>query len=127
IHKRWRRPMDRIVLFRLNRSALIDRVSSHVEHPAHDAFADRHGYRTAAISNLEAPFEALGARHGDRPDPLVAEVLLHFERGFGGLVLNRVLDAQGVRDPRQRLRKYNVNHLTETLNNLSLVTILPRC
>ena len=34
-----------------------------------------------------AALEALGAGHGDGPDPVVAEMLLHFERQFDGLAV----------------------------------------
>ena len=42
--------------------------------------------------DLEAAFEALGPGHGDGPDPVVAEMLLHFERQLGGLVLDLVFN-----------------------------------
>ena len=48
--------------------------------------------------NFEAAFEALGAGHGNGPDPVVPEMLLHLERHLGGLVLDFVVDGQGVID-----------------------------
>ena len=45
IDQRRRRPMNRIVLVGLDRPLLVHRVAGHVEHAAHDAFADGHGDR----------------------------------------------------------------------------------
>ena len=92
--------VDRIVFLRFHRSALIHRVAGHIEYPAHDPIAHRHGYRPAAVRDREASLEAFGARHGDCPDPLVAQMLLHFERHFSRLFLNFVFDRQRVVYPR---------------------------
>jgi hypothetical protein len=92
VDKRRRLAMDGIVLFRLNWPAVIHRGSGHIEHSAHDTFADWHRYRRTAIGDLGATFDAFGPRHRDGPDPLVSEVLLHLQRHPGGLVLNLVLN-----------------------------------
>src|SRR5262249_9373098 len=72
VGQRRRLAMDRIVFLRFNRPPLVDRISRHIKHPSHDAFADGHGYRAAAVYDLKAAFETLGARHGYRSDPLVS-------------------------------------------------------
>ena len=59
-----------------------------IEHAAHDAFADGHGDRAAGVGDFVAALETLGGGHGDGADPVVPEVLLHFERQFDGLVLH---------------------------------------
>ena len=83
IHERRRRAMDGIIFVRLDRPAFVHRVAGHVEHAAHDAFADGHGDGRAGIDDFVAALEAFGAGHGDGADPVVAEVLLHFERQLG--------------------------------------------
>ena len=62
----------------------VDGVAAHIENPAHHAFADGHGDRRAGIDDFVATFQTFGAGHRDGPDPVVAEVLLHFERQFDG-------------------------------------------
>ena len=42
IGERRRRPMNRVALLGLDRSALVDRVAGHVEDASHHAVADRH-------------------------------------------------------------------------------------
>ena len=84
---------------------LIHGVAGNVEHAAHDAFADGHGDRRAGVRDLVAALQTFGAGHGDGADPVVAEVLLHFERQLDGLVLNFVFDGQRVVDAGQRFRE----------------------
>ena len=113
LHECRRRTVNGIVLLRLDRSAFVDRVAANIEHPPHYAFPDRHGNGRAGVDDLITAFEALGAGHGDGPDPLVAKVLLHLERQFDGLVLNLVIDGQRVVDAGQLLRKFDVHHRTD--------------
>ena len=49
--------MDRIVLVGLDRPVFVHRVAGHVEHAAHDAFADGHGDRRAGIGDFHAALE----------------------------------------------------------------------
>ena len=46
---------------------------------------------------------------------------------FGGLVLDFVFDGQRVIDAGQCLRKFDVDHRTDDLNNFAFVTILATC
>src|SRR5207302_1938053 len=80
LHKRRCRTMNRVVFLRFDGPALIHWFSGHVEYPPHNGFANRHAYRLAVVRNLKTALEAFGTRHGNRSDPLFAEVLLHFER-----------------------------------------------
>ena len=121
VHERRRRAVDRVALLRLDRPALVHGVAGHVEHPAHDAFADGHGDGPAGVGDLEAALETFGAGHGDRPDPVVAEVLLHFERQLDRLVLDLVLDGQRVVDPGQSFRELDVHDRTDDLNDFAFV------
>ena len=88
VHERGRRAVDRIIFLCLDRPAFVHRVAGHIEYPAHDAVADWHRNGRAGVDDLVAAFETVGAGHGDGPDPVVAEVLLHFERQFDRLVLS---------------------------------------
>ncbi len=55
--------MYRIVFFGLDRSALVNRISGHVEHTAHDALTDRHFHRATRIDNVEPSLETFSAGH----------------------------------------------------------------
>ena len=121
IDERRRRAVNRVVLLGHDRAALVDRGAGHVEHASHDAGADRHADRPAAVGDLEAALESFGARHRDGADPSIAEVLLHFERQRHRLILDRVLDGQGVGDRRQRAGKRDVHHRTDDLHDRACV------
>ena len=69
IGERRRRPVDRVVLLRLDRAALVHRVAGDIEDASHHAVADRHRDRAAGVGDLEAALETLGAGHRDRPHP----------------------------------------------------------
>ena len=66
-----------------------------------------------------AALEALGAGHGDGAHPVVAEVLLHFERQLDRLALDGVVDRQRVEDRRQRVGKLDVDDRTHDLNDFA--------
>src|SRR5215469_3250482 len=102
--------MNWIELFRVNRTALIHRLTGHIEDAAHDAFAHGHRYWPAAVGHLEAALQAFSARHGDGPDRLVPEVLLHLERQLGGPTLHLAFHGQRAVDGGNAFREFNVNH-----------------
>ena len=52
---------------------------------------------------------------------MVAEVLLHFERQLDRLVLHLVVDGQRVVDAGQLVRKFDVHHRTDDLNDFAFV------
>ena len=52
IDQRRRRPMNRIALLGLHRTALVHRIAGDVEHAAHHPVADRHRDRTAGVGDL---------------------------------------------------------------------------
>ena len=80
VHERRRRAMNGIVFVGLDRPSFVHRIADHVEHAPHDAFTDGHGNGRAGVDDFEAALETFGAGHGDGAHPVVAEVLLHFER-----------------------------------------------
>src|SRR5262249_51151879 len=98
--RRWK-PVDRIILLRLNRAALVYRISCNVKHSPHDSVPDGHVYWPTAIHHVKATFQTLGSRHGDCPDQFVAKMLLHFESDIHGPILNLAFDSQRVIDRRQ--------------------------
>jgi hypothetical protein len=84
--------MDRVIFLRLDRPAFVDRVAAHIKDPPHHPFPDGHGNGRAGVDDFVAALEAFGGGHGDRPHPVVTEVLLHFECQFHRLVLNFVVN-----------------------------------
>ena len=75
--------MNRIIFVGFHRPLFIHRLAGDVEHAAHDAFADGHGDRRAGVGDFEAALQTFGGGHGDGAHPVVAEMLLHFERQLG--------------------------------------------
>ena len=69
--------MDRPALDVAERLAVVDGVADHVDEAAERLLADRHGHGDAGVDDLDAAREAVGGVHGDGPDLVVAEVLLH--------------------------------------------------
>jgi hypothetical protein len=85
----------------------------------HNGFAHGHGNRPAGVDHFETAFQTFCARHGNRADHVVAQILLDFEGHFRRLVLNLVFDGQGVIDRGHGLGKFDVHHGTRNFNNLS--------
>ncbi len=56
--------------------AEIDRLAQQVEDPPERHPADRHGDRATGVDHFGAPGQAVGGVHRDRPNAVVAEVLL---------------------------------------------------
>ena len=90
LRRRWIGPrsvgrgtMNRAIFVGLHRALFVHGVAGDVEHAAHDGLADGHGNRAAGVDDFVAALEAFGGGHGDGAHPVVAEVLLHFERQLG--------------------------------------------
>ena len=66
-------------------------------------------------------FETFGAGHGDGPDPVVAEVLLHFEGQLHGLVLDFEFNGQRVVDARDCVRELHIHHRTDHLDDFAFI------
>src|SRR5215469_3757389 len=92
--------VDGIEFFRLDGSAFVHRVAAYIEHAPHHTFSDGHGNGRAGIHGFVTAFEALGARHRDGPYPAIAEMLLHLEGQFDGLLVYFVIDGKRVVDAR---------------------------
>ena len=96
--ERRRLAMDRQARRRIHGALVVDGATEHVEDATERRLADRHRDRRAGIEDRDAAGEAVGRGHGDRADPVVAEVLLDLadER-----ILAFALDLDGVEDRRQ--------------------------
>ena len=116
--------MDRIIFIRLNRSALVDWISSDVKHTPHDTVSDRHVYWAAAIHNVKAAFKTFGSGHRDCANQLVPKMLLNFECQIHWLILNPVFNSQGVIDPRQSVIEFHVHNRTDDLNDFAFTHVM---
>ena len=121
VHELGRRAMDRIIFLCLDRPAFVNRVAAHIEYPAHHPVPDGHGNGRAGVDDFVAAFETIGVGHGDGPDPVVTEVLLHFEGQFDRLVLSHKFDCQRVVDGRQVFREFDIHDRTDELNNFAFI------
>src|SRR2546429_1413843 len=112
--------MNRITLIRGDRALLVDRVTDDVEDAAHSPFADRHGDGAAAIHDFEAALHPFGGAHRDGADPIVAEMLLYFEREFTATRTGHVVfDGEGVINGRKSAVEFHVHNRTDDLNDFS--------
>src|SRR5262249_6879048 len=118
-----RKPVDRIILLRLNRAALVYWISCNIKHPSHDTVADGHVYWTTAIHYVKATFETLRSGHGDCPNQLVPKMLLHFESDIRRPILNLVFHSQRVIDPGQCVWEFHINDGTDNLNNFAFAHV----
>src|SRR3546814_399732 len=84
--------MDRPLGFGLDRTDFVDRVAEHVHDAAERALADRHRDRLAGGAHFEAALEAVRRAERDRAHDAVAELLLDFQRQFGAVDLEGVVN-----------------------------------
>ena len=91
--------MNGITLFRVDRSALIDWISSDVEYSAENAFTNRHRDRGRRIGNRHPALQPFGGRHRDCSNPTTPKVLLYFQgQLFRRTSLHLEVDLQRVVD-----------------------------
>ncbi len=113
--ERRRRTVDRQVLARRDRAAVVLRRAEHVHDAAERGLAHRHRDRRAGGVHRQAALQAFGGTHGDGAHHAVAELLLHFERQVDVRQLQRLVDV------RNRLaRKLDVDDGADDLGNLAL-------
>ena len=71
-----------------------------------------------------AALETLGGAHGDGAHPVVAEMLLHFERQLGlGAAGQDIFGGQRVVNGGQRFGKFHVHDRADDLNDFAFVHI----
>ena len=120
-----RRAVDRQVLVRLDRAALVDGIADDVEDAAEHFVADRHHDRRLGVDDLHAAHEAVGRVHGDGAHRVLAEVL----RDLDGEIARRVvlvdvgvLDLERGVDLGQLARaELDVDDRSDDLRDLALV------
>jgi hypothetical protein len=121
--------VDGALLVGLDLADFVDRAAEHVHDAAQRAGADRNGDRVARGIDCHAAAQAVGGTHGDGAHHAVAELLLHFEgQPCFSSGCTRVCQLQGfVHLGHLVARKFDVDHGTDTLNDLSLIHfMIPR-
>jgi hypothetical protein len=109
--------VDRQGLAAVDRLLAVDRVAEDVEHPPERHFADRDRDRAARVEDVDAAGKPVGRGHGNRPDPVVAEMLLDLADEVGHAL---PLDRDGVVDRRQAAgRELDVDDGTGDLDHLA--------
>src|SRR5918995_2224515 len=83
---------------------LVDRLADHVPEPAERGVSHRHGDRPPGVLGLDAAREAVRRVHRDRPDAVVAKVLLNLRDQL--TAVDR--DAQRAVDRGQFVREYGI-------------------
>ena len=75
---------------------IIDRIARDVENAAEHAFANRHADRAARVGDAHPALQTFSRRHGDGANPVLAEMLLHFESQLGRVAADFVFDLERV-------------------------------
>ena len=111
-----------IILLGGDRPAFIHRVAGDVENAAHHARADGHGNGRAGVEDFEAALEAFGAGHGDGTDPMVAQMLLHFEGELGFAVPGHVeIDRDGVVNGGEAGGEFDIHDRPDDLDDFAFI------
>ena len=79
------------------------------------------GYGFAGIRDLQAAFETFGAGHGDGPDTVVPELLLHFEGQLHGLFLDFEFNGQRMVDAGDLVREFHIHHRADHLDDFAFI------
>src|SRR5665648_799616 len=119
------RPVDRPALDIDKLFAVVDGVADHVDEAAERLLAHRHRHGDAGVDDFDAAREAVGGVHGDGPDLVVAEVLLHFADDLPQLAVTAVdADREGVVDGRDLVREADVDDRPDDLDDCACVHCL---
>jgi hypothetical protein len=115
--------MNRVTFLELDRAAIIDRIAGDIKNATESPLAHRDADRAAGIAHRHPALQTFRGRHGDRANPIFAEMLLHFESQFGRGAVHLVFDFKRVVDPRQPCvaAKFHVHHGTDDLNDISFI------
>ena len=124
IGERWSRPVNWVPLGGLRSRLVIDRIASDVKYTSENFFANGHGDRSPRISDREAALQTFRRGHGNRADPAVAKVLLHFANEARGLAVEIVVDLQRIVNGRKLAGggEINVHHGTDDLDDFADIT-----
>ena len=108
--------VDRPVILGLDLFQVVERLTERVEQAAKRGLTDGHRYRRARVDGLGSALKSIRFAKGKTADPVVADVLLHFEHQAATfeLAVQRVVDRRHL-----LRRKLNVHHRTDHLRNRS--------
>ena len=121
--ERGRVAVDREQLLGLHRALAINGMAEYVEDAPQRHLADGDPDRPAGVDRFQAAGEPIGRGHGDRPHPVVAQVLLHLDNQGAVTVLPLAgpLDLEGVVDGGQLvLRELHVHDGPRDLDHRSI-------
>ena len=121
LHQRRGAPMNRVVFVRLHRALFVHRLPRDVEDATHDGFADGHGDGLSGVDDVVAALESFAGAHGDGAHPIVAQVLLDFEREFGGPAQHLKFDGERVVNGRELADELDVHDRSDDLNDFAFV------
>jgi hypothetical protein len=122
VHERRGGAMDGKILVRFHGALLVHGLAGHVEHAAHDGFTHWHRNRSAGVNNFHAALEAFRGAHGDRAHPIVAQMLLHFERQLGAAVAGHIVfDSRRIINGREFVGELNVHDRADDLNDFTFI------
>ena len=82
--ERRSRTMDRILLGKFDRTALVGGLANNIENTAEDPFTNRNGNRRRRVKHFHSPLKSFGRAHCNCAHPISAQVLLHLEGEFHG-------------------------------------------
>src|SRR5207248_7915544 len=105
----------------LRRLLAVDGFADHVPDPAERLVADRYGDGLLGVDDVDPAGEPVGRIHGNGPDAIVAEVLLHLRDQPARAAVLGDLDAERVKDLGQPVREHRVEHDTLDLDDLPRV------
>ena len=119
IHQRRSPTMNRITLYRFHRASFIHRLPQNIQHPPQNPFPNRNGDRCPSIFHGHSTLKSFGRGHGNRPRPIVPQVLLHFQHHTRLLPTHLVFHLQSGKQRRHARvsRKFHVHHRPDHLND----------
>ena len=118
--RRWR-TMNRIIFIGFDRALFVHSIPGDVEDPAHYPLAHGHGNRRTCIFHFVSAFQTFGAGHGNGANPVISQVLLHFEGEPGRLILHLEFDFQRVVNGGQGVGKLDVHDGPDDLNDFAFI------
>src|SRR5690606_27565766 len=86
--------VDFPLLFFTDGAGFVDRVAQYVHDPAQGRFTDRYGDGLVGAGDVQATLEAFGRTHRNGTHHAVAQLLLHFEGGFGADYFQRFINTR---------------------------------
>jgi hypothetical protein len=105
-----------------HRTGFVDRTTQHVHDAAQGARTDRHRDGAFGVGGNQVALQAVGGAQRDAADHAVTELLLHFQRDFGVVHLQRVVHLR-----HRFTRELDVDDGADDLNDLagdSLLSLL---